>query len=343
MVVEAPARLTEMGSREVERIEFCGASLLIVRDAEVRRHLSIDSALADLRAALKLPAEDGGVNRPRVRIDSYEDGRAWLHTLRAGLAGWGVAGGKDYTSIGFDTLAMWVSVVDTRTGLPMAFLEADFLSRVRTAAVTGLATDLLAPPRPACLAQFGAGKIAQHLVEGVLHVRPSIRKVLLVRKRMAEGTPDWLGALGGGVEGRLVEAEEALAEADVLTTATSSLTPVIPAHAALPRLRHLNLIGSNHLKRREIPGDLARRCLPPGGLLVVDDGEQAAAEAGDFAELVAEGALDWREIPTLGELAVDPALGRRAGEASLTAFKSVGIGLMDLIIAAGLLRRLGTA
>ncbi len=329
-----------MGGQEGERIEFCGTSLRLVREAEVRLHLSIGSALADLREALATAAGNEVVSRPRVRVDSREKGCAWLHTLRAGLPGWGVAGGKDYTSIGFDTPAMWASVIDTGTGLPLALLEADFLSRIRTAAVTALATDLLAPPEPACLAHFGAGKIAEHLVGGVLFVRPSIRKVLLVRKRSLEGAPEWLSALGGGVEGRLVEAEDALAEADIVTTATSSTTPVIPAGAALPRLRHLNLIGSNHLKRKEIDVDLARRCLPPAGFLVTDDPEQAEAEAGDFVDLMAEGALRWSEIPTLARLVAESILRDGAKEASLTAFKSVGIGLMDLIVAAGLLRRM---
>lgn len=324
-----------MENPEAERIQFCNTSVLLVREADVRRHLSIGDALDDLREAL---ARGGSVNRPRIRIDSREEGRAWLHTLRAGLPGWNVAGGKDYTSLGFDTPAMWVSVIDTRTGLPVAFLEADFLSRIRTAAVAGLATDLLAPAEPACLAHFGAGKIAEHLVAAVLHVRPSIRKVLLVRKERSKGAPDWLSDLG--VEGSLADAEEALAEADVVTTATSSVTPVIPAGAALPRLRHLNLIGSNHLKRKEIPGDLAVRCLPPGCFLVVDDPDQAAREAGDFADLAKQGTLRWSEIPTLTQLVADATLRERAQEANLTAFKSVGIGLMDLIVATGVLRRL---
>lgn len=326
----------------IDRIDFCGTRLLLVRETEVRRHLSIASALADLREALPTTAGKG-LNRPRIRIDSREEGRAWLHTLRAGLPAWEVAGGKDYTSIEFEPKAMWASVIDTRTGLPLAFLEADFLSRIRTAAVAGLATDLLAPPEPACLAHFGVGNISEHLIAAVLHVRPSIRRVLLVRREISKGAPKWLPVLRGVVEVSLVEAAEALAEADVVTTATSSKTPVIPAGAALPRLRHLNLMGSNHLKRREIPGDLAGRCLPPGGFLVADDPKQAAAEAGDFVDLVAEGALRWGEVPSLARLVADPTLRERAKEANLTAFKSVGIGLSDLIVTAGLLRRLGVA
>ncbi len=322
-----------------ETIQFCDTSVLLVRDAEVRRHLSIASALTDLREVLATTAGKG-LNRPRIRIDAREKRRAWLHTLRAGLPAWEVAGGKDYTSIEFETKAMWASVIDTRTGLPLAFIEADFLSLIRTAAVAGLATDLLAPAEPTCLAHFGAGKIAEHLVEAVLHVRPSIRRVLLVRREISKGAPEWLSTLGDGVEGTLVDAEEALAEADLVTTATSSKTPVIPAGAALPRLRHLNLIGSNHLKRQEIPEDLARRCLPPHGFLVTDDQEQAAAEAGDFAGLADQGALCWDEIPTLAQLVADSNLRERARAADLTAFKSVGTGLMDLIIASGLLRRL---
>lgn len=320
----------------MDRVDFCGTSLALVREEQVRAALGVAEALADLRSAFHAgPA----VNRPRVRVTSRQRQTAWLHTLRAGVPAWGVAGGKDYTSLGFETPALWATVVDTGTGLPVALIEGAHLSNVRTAAVTALATDLLAPPDPVCLAHFGAGKISEFLVRAVLLVRPSIEKVLLVRRNLSLGEPDWVASLRNQVALSLVESSEALSEADVVTTATNSKEPVIPAGSALPRLRHLNLVGANHLKRREIAEDLARRCLTPHALLVADDPEQAASEAGDFASLVETGELRWESVRSLPSVVADPLL--RPPTVELTVFKSVGIGLMDLVVAAGLLRRLG--
>jgi ornithine cyclodeaminase/alanine dehydrogenase-like protein (mu-crystallin family) len=250
-----------------------------------------------------------------------------------------VAGGKDYTSLGFETPSLWVTVISQRTGRLLALIESEHLTHLRTAAVTAVATDLLAPPEPVTLAHFGVGKISEQLVRAMLEVRPSLRRVLLVRRREGAPPPDWVDALPAGVEARLTSGEEALAAAELVTTATSSKTPVIPPGAAMSRLRHLNLVGSNHPKRREIDVDLARRCASPRCLLVTDDPAQAVLEAGDFKP--PNPAVDWESVPSLAYLARDPALRERREAVELTAFKSVGTGLMDLLVAAVLLKNLG--
>lgn len=325
---------------QIESINFAGAHISLIREEEVREHLSLDRGIDDLREALRAQARQQAVNCVRVRVQRRDSDHAWLHTLRAGMNTWDVVGGKDYTSIGFKTPAMWVTVVDGRTGLPVALIEADYLSRVRTAAVTAIATDLLAPAGVTCLAHFGAGKISELLVRAVLKVRPSVRRVLLVRHDFSKEPPDWLNKLGGQVQGEIIDIATALSQADLVTTATNSRTPVIPSDAAMPGVRHLNLIGANHIKRREIPDDLIYRCLPPRGYLVVEDTRQAQLEAGDFAAVDSE-ILNWEDVPTLGRLIEDHTEQEKAEKATLTVFKSVGIGLMDLALGTGVVRRMG--
>jgi ornithine cyclodeaminase/alanine dehydrogenase-like protein (mu-crystallin family) len=335
-----------------ETIQFADAEIALIREAQVREHLSLAQAIGDVRDAFSELARGRAVNCPRVRVESREGEIAWLHTLRGGLADWNVIGGKDYTSIGFRTPAMWATVVNMRTGLPVALVEAQYLSRIRTAATTAVATDLLAPAEVSCLAHFGAGNISELTVKAILKVRPSIRQVYLVRGDPSNGTPEWLPEIEDGVAGEMVDAKYALSRADLATTATNSKTPVIPADASMPRLRHLNLIGSNHRRRREISETLARRCLPPDGYLVVDDREQAANEAGDFFSVVEacpdsagsadSGNVTWNQIPTIDKLFVEGnGESEKAAKAALTAFKSVGIGLMDLALAARVLQRAG--
>ena len=225
--------------------------------------------------------------------------------------------------------------------MPLALIEANYLSRIRTAAVTAVATDLLAPQHVSCLAHFGAGKISEDLIKAILKVRPSINRVLLVRKHKEYGAPTWLNQIDKTIPVELADAADALREAEIITTATSSINPVIPPRAKMSNVRHLNLIGSNHLKRREIHKTLASKCLPPKGYLVVDDTKQAEIEAGDFFELSKSGVLNWKRIPTLAQLLVDDTERIKAQKANLTVFKSLGLGLMDLAVAEGVLRRLG--
>ena len=334
-----------MSHPPVQYAEFLGTRVALVGEADVCRHLSLKDAFEDLRDAFFALGQGRAQNRPRVRIDWHspfakKPGRAkplaWLHSLRAGLADAALAGGKDYTSQGFQTPAMWVTVVDMHTGKPLAWVEADFLSRIRTASTTALATHLLAPADARCLAHFGAGKISEWLVRAILRIRPSIESVLLVRQDPTKGAPDWLAKLD--VPAKLVERASEVAGADIVTTATNSRDPVLTSDCDLPRLRHLNLVGANHPKRREIDTALALRCLPPKGCLMVEDKDQAQREAGDIAGPELAGKLDWSQIETLDQWL---AQAKQRPENRLTAFKSVGIGLADLAVAAGVLRRMG--
>jgi len=340
-----------MPDPKIQKVEFVGTKVAIVLEEHIRLHLDLDVAMADLRSGFVAWREHRAVNQPRIRIDwqgchatpgQKPLGYAWLHTLRAGLVESGIVGGKDYASLGFDVPAMWVTVVDARTGKPIAFMESDYLSRVRTAASAAIATELLAPGDVTSLAHFGAGKISEPLVRAILKVRPTIKHVCVVRGSQEKGSPAWLSALGEGITGVLTDRERALEMAEIITTATSSSVPVVPDGSKYPHLRHLNLMGANHWKRREIGEELARRCLPAnGGYLVVDDAKQAETEAGDFRFLSENDDLDWSATPTLALLLANENARKKAAQARPTAFKCVGIGLMDLAVAGGVLRRMG--
>lgn len=323
----------------VESIDFARGRFSLIREPDVESALPLGDAIAALGAILRQTPEEGLISLPRVRVVPPGRDQAWLHTLRAALPRLGVAGGKDYTSLGFETPAMWVTVVSLLTGLPIALIEADYLSRVRTGAVTAVATDLLAPQQVETLAHFGIGKISEQLVRALLIVRPSLKRVLLVRRQAEAPLPDWVHRLPSGIEIGQTSADAVLDQADIVTTATSSKTPVIPRGALMPRLRHLNLVGSNHRDRREIDEELMRTFLPPSGFVAADDPAQAATEAGELMAMRSE--VDWKSLPSLAGLARDPALQAQAKSADRTAFKSVGVGAMDLAIAAAVLRRLG--
>ena len=120
-------------------------------------------------------------------------------------------------------------------------------------------------------------------------------------------------------------AEEAVEDADIVITATSSKDPVLES-GWVSRPVFIAAMGANHANRRELPSDLVRTA----DRIVVDSLEQARLEAGDLVL-----ALDAREWNRVTELATVTVHGRSPGT-GLTIFKSIGLGVEDVAVAASI-------
>ncbi len=216
-------------------------------------------------------------------------------------------------------------LLDHQTGLPVALLDAAYLTALRTAAGSGLATDLLASPDARVLAVFGAGAQARQHIRAIRAVRP-IQEVRVVSRRV-EGARA-LAAELDGVDVRTVDDPgAAVAGAQVVVTATNSATPVFPG-AALDVGTHVCAIGAYTPQTREVDEDVVCRAR-----IVVDTREGALSEAGDLLIPLAEGLLHESDIDAeLGELVNGErppgSLGR-----PVTFYKSVGNAAQDLATA----------
>jgi ornithine cyclodeaminase len=194
-------------------------------------------------------------------------------------------------------------------------VDGPTLTAIRTAAAAGLATRLLARPDAATLAMLGAGAMASDQVVAVMEVRP-IRDVLVWSR-----DPEHAAALAERVGGHAVPtADEAVAAADVVSTATPSRRPLFSPGSLRPGT-HINAVGGFTPEMVEIPAEVVRRAR-----VFVDDLAAAAAEAGDL--LQASRPPDG----TLGDLLAG-RVERRATPTEITFFKSVGIASQD--VAAG--------
>jgi ornithine cyclodeaminase/alanine dehydrogenase-like protein (mu-crystallin family) len=120
----------------------------------------------------------------------------------------------------------------------------------------------------------------------------------------------------------------AVEDKDIVITATSSREPVFNGHW-LAEGTHLNAIGSNFLGKAEMDAVTVRRCES----IVVDSKDQARLEAGDFQQALEEGSIHWADIHELGQVIVGRYTGR-AHPQDVTLFKSLGIGLEDVAVAA---------
>ena len=213
-----------------------------------------------------------------------------------------------------------VVVVFDAGGNPVGVVDGPTVTAMRTAAGAGLATDLLAPPDASTLAMLGAGAMAADQVEAVRSVRPIDRVLIWSR------TADRAHALAEQIDdGEVVlDAGEAVAQADVVTTATPATRPLFDGDSVRAGT-HLNAIGAFTPEMCEIPPETVR-----AAFVVVDDLDAAAEEAGDVIQ------AGKTPDATVGDL-----LAGRATHAAepITLFKSVGIGSQDVAAAATALVR----
>ncbi|MGH3986404.1 MAG: ornithine cyclodeaminase family protein [Actinomycetes bacterium] len=222
---------------------------------------------------------------------------------------------------------------DRRTGAPVATVDGAALTKVRTPAVSALATQALARTDVRRLAVFGTGVQARAHVPAMLWARPSITSIDVVGRTQASGE-DLAGELrAAGHRARAVDPAEGSA-AELICTCTSSPDPVVVS-ARVPLGAHVNAVGSYRPERRELDAELVGRAR-----CVVDERDAAEAEAGDLVAAVRAGRLRWDDVT--GDL-VGLARGTvlRETDAQVTIFKSVGLAHEDLVAAAMVARRTG--
>lgn len=229
-----------------------------------------------------------------------------------------------------------VLLIDVETGEPRAVMDGTYITALRTGAVSGLATDLLARQDARVLAVYGAGAQARTQVEAILHVR-SIDTVLIhtPSRTSAEALAAELSARHGTrcVVSVADDPDAAAARADVIVTATSSATPVFDGRR-LKGGTHINAIGSFKPSMREVDDVTVTRAS-----LFVDERAAALREAGDLLIPIAAGLLRPSDVRAdLGDLVLGRHPGRQHAD-EVTCFKSVGHAAGDLIVASEALRR----
>jgi ornithine cyclodeaminase/alanine dehydrogenase-like protein (mu-crystallin family) len=214
---------------------------------------------------------------------------------------------------------------------PLALFDGSALTALRTAAVSGLATRYLAIPDSRVLVMFGAGVQARSHVEAMRGERGFDRLYVVSRtEEHAREIATDARAQGLAAE---VGAPDAVAEADVVCTCTTSSRPLFDGSLLKPG-SHVNAVGSYRPETREIDTETVRR-----GRVVVETRDAALAEAGDLLIPIAEGAIREDHIAAdLGEV----VRGRnvRTGPDDVTVFKSVGVAFEDLVVARAAFERM---
>ncbi len=219
-----------------------------------------------------------------------------------------------------------VLVLEANTGRILALLEGGALTAIRTGAVSGAATDLLARLDSLVLGIFGAGVQSRTQLEAVCTVRP-IQKVLIYDPQ-DNLVDDFIEEMAGQGPipmnlSKAKNAKEVCSQVDIICCATTSTIPVFDDQH-LKEGVHINGVGSFTPEMQEVPPETVRRAM-----LVVDSREAALSEAGDIIQPIKEGRITADHIHAeLGEIILGSKPGR-SNNYQITFFKSVGNAVQD--------------
>lgn len=232
-------------------------------------------------------------------------------------------------AIGKDAHQGAVIIFDGTNGEPLAIVNASAITAIRTAAVSGLATKLLACEDASDLAIIGAGVQARtHLaamscVRQLKRIRVAARRLESAQRFAEQMQPDC------AVKIEAVETTEAAVRgADIVVTATTSREPVLKREWISPGA-HINAVGTYSFNAREI--DTATMA---AASLFVDRRESALNEAGDYLIAAKDGAIGPEHIRAELDQLVTAAHPGRSSQDEITLFKSLGLAIEDLAAAA---------
>jgi ornithine cyclodeaminase/alanine dehydrogenase-like protein (mu-crystallin family) len=214
---------------------------------------------------------------------------------------------------------------------PVAVFDGGALTGLRTAAVSGLATRYMARPDSERLVIFGAGVQATTHLDAMVSVRPIKRLTVVSRTRsraeelLHRAREAELDASTGG--------PESVADADVICTCTTSSEPLFDGNLLSPGT-HINAVGAFEPHARELDDATVK-----GARIVVEDRSAALEEAGDLVVPIRTGVVTTDSIVADLAETVGGAT-TRTGPGDITVFKSVGLALEDLAVAAAAVERL---
>ena len=223
-----------------------------------------------------------------------------------------------------------VCLLDPETGEPLAIMDGTYLTALRTGAVSGAATDLLARPDSRVLVAIGAGAQGATQIAAVCAVR-AIDRIVAVdvsedslarfRDAFARDWPDLVDRLETSTD------PAAVRDADVVCSATTSRTPVF-ADADVRPGTHLNAVGAYTPEMQELPAATVARAT-----VIVDAVDAALSEAGDLIIPLRDGLVPRDHFTReLGQVAAGRAPARISND-EITLFKSVGNAVQDVAVA----------
>jgi ornithine cyclodeaminase/alanine dehydrogenase-like protein (mu-crystallin family) len=288
---------------------------LFLNEQQVRKHLRMTELIPAMEKAL-IDFSAGRVTQPVRSIISIDPPGGFLGLMPAltpdGLGLKAVTFYPSNADRGIPTHMATIFVVDPQTGTPLAIMDGRLITEMRTAAVSAAATKLLASRDAKILAILGSGVQARSHAEALCLVKR------FEEIRVWSPTFEHAKRFAQEISATAMSAEEAVRDADVIVTVTSSKTPVLKGDW-LKAGCHVNAIGACRPDWRELDDAAMKR-----SVVFVDSREGAMKESGD---VILSGAKVYAELGA----ALTGKVPLRANET--TVFKSLGMAVEDIAAA----------
>jgi len=310
---------------------------LIVGADEVRKLLPMEECIAAMKDAMTGLAR-GEVVLPLRQALRLPDKKGMLGLMPAFLGGSSPILGIKVVTVfpgnhgtKFDSHQGAIQLFETQNGRLLAIIDAGSVTAIRTAAVSALATDLLARSDSETLSIFGSGTQARMHLEAIPVVR-SIHRVK-IWSRNHDHAKD-LAKNYGKLEIEAVEsAEDAARGSDIICTTTAATAPILEGEW-ISNGTHINAIGASVPPFRELDSDAVAK-----SSLFVDRRQSTIEESDDFRIPKNEGRFGDEHIKgEIGEILIGTVKGR-TGNDEITLFKSLGLAIEDLAAAQHIYRK----
>jgi alanine dehydrogenase len=303
---------------------------LIVGAYEVRTLLPMEECIASMREAL-LALAKGKVILPQRQALRLPDKRGLLGMMPSYIGGTHPGIGIKVVTVfpgnhgtKYDSHQGAIQLFETENGRLQAIIDAGSVTAIRTAAVSAVATDLLARKDVRILAILGSGTQARMHLESIPLVRKSIREVRIWSRDFNHAK----ALRNKGVEGLDIEAVESAREAvkgaGIICTVTAATAPILKGDW-VDAGTHINAVGASVPPFRELDSDVVAK-----SSFFVDRRQSAIEEAEDFRVPKSEGRFGDEHIKgEIGEILAGSVKGRTS-ENEITIFKSAGLAIEDL-------------
>ncbi len=221
-----------------------------------------------------------------------------------------------------------VMLFSAETGKMIAVMDGNYITAIRTACVSAMATKALANPEARVLGVLGAGVQARAHIRALTQIREiSEIKVYDVFEASARQLQESLQKEIGVKITVAQSAREAVLDADLLVTVTTAKEPIVRANWLKPGM-HINAVGSHRPDLREIDGATLA-----AAKIVVDSREAIMAECGDILLAIQEKAITANSLHAeIGEVLAGKKPGRTSSD-EITLYKAVGIAIQDVATA----------
>lgn len=312
--------------------------ITVLKKEDMERVFTMSDAIEASKDALEIYSKGESDIPLRTVLDVKEQGAESIYM--PGFAPSANALGVKIVSVfpnnnskGLSTTPATMILIDEETGEVSSMMDGTYLTQIRTGAVSGVATDLLARKDSKIFAIIGTGGQAPKQIEAVLTVR-DIETVMIYNRKLEKAeafAKEMKESLGKEFNAEFIatdSAEDAVKNADIITTVTTAKKPVFDGKN-VKKGTHINGVGSFKPDMQE----LDEYIVVNADKIYVDTRDGVLNESGDLLIPIEKGTFKIEDIEgELGEVVIGKAKSRE-NDQEITLFKTVGSGILDVVTA----------